>query len=152
MLYPALAFHAHALASSGALADAGRVVDELLVAWRSKLDFDQPSSWVVDLALALDFLDRRRELVEVAGAVTNTTAWLSAAVAFASRDFSEAADLFARIGSRPDEAGARLKAAWMAAGAGRADEAQDQLGRALAFYRLVEANARLEQAGAAVGR
>ena len=147
MLYPALAVYAHALATSGAPADASRIVDELLTAWRSKLGFDPPSSWVVDLAQALDLLDRPHELVETAGDVTNSSAWLSAAVALASRDFSEAADIFARIGSLPDEAFARFNAAGMSADAGRGDEARDQLERALAFYRVVEANAHLDQAG-----
>jgi class 3 adenylate cyclase/tetratricopeptide (TPR) repeat protein len=150
MLYPALAFHAHALAASGALEGAGSTVDELLDVWRSKSSFDPPASWVVDLAQALDLLDRRSELVETAAGVTNTSEWLTAAVALASRDFGAAADILARIGSRPDEAFAHLRAAGMLADAGRYDEARDRLERALVFYREVGATAHLDQAAAVV--
>jgi class 3 adenylate cyclase/tetratricopeptide (TPR) repeat protein len=59
--------------------------------------------------------------------------WVRAALAAAARDFRRAADVFAEIGSRPDEAYARLLAA----------EAGDrtQLKPALAFFREVEATA-----------
>jgi tetratricopeptide (TPR) repeat protein len=59
--------------------------------------------------------------------------WICAAIAAAARDFRRAADVFAEIGSRPDEAYARLLAA----------EAGDrtQVEPALAFFREVEATA-----------
>ena len=54
-------------------------------------------------------------------------------------DTSEAAGIYATIGSLPDEAYARLRAAEALANAGRRDEADVELDRALDFYRSVGA-------------
>ena len=48
-------------------------------------------------------------------------------------------DLFGEIGSLPDEALARLRAAEKLVAAGRHAEADEQLARALAFWRSVRA-------------
>jgi hypothetical protein len=53
--------------------------------------------------------------------------------------FAEAADGYAEIGSRPDEAFARLRAGERLLAAGRRSEADRQLEQALAFYREVGA-------------
>ncbi len=57
----------------------------------------------------------------------------------ADGDPERAAAVYARIGSLPDEAHARLRAAARLAEAGRPAEAAAQLERALAFYRSVGA-------------
>jgi hypothetical protein len=67
--------------------------------------------------------------------------WLDAARAYAAGAFMEAADLYADIGSVPDEAFARLRAAEALVAAGRRPEADAQLQQALAFYRSVGATA-----------
>jgi class 3 adenylate cyclase/tetratricopeptide (TPR) repeat protein len=146
MLYPALAIEARALAASGALDESAQVVDELLALWRSKPNDFPASAWVVDLMCALELLGRGGELLEAGGGVATRTAWLEAALAFIRGEFDVAAALFDRIGSRPDEALARLRAAKQLAQAGMPNEAGAELERALAFYRDVEASAYVSEA------
>jgi class 3 adenylate cyclase len=73
------------------------------------------------------------------------TRWVDAARAYVSGDFAAAADVLARIGARPDEAEARLRAAEQLAAAGRRAEADSQLGRAAGFYRAVGASRYLRE-------
>jgi class 3 adenylate cyclase len=56
-----------------------------------------------------------------------------------SPDFAGAAELLRQIGTRPDEAEARLRAAEQLAAEGRGGAADEQLRQALAFYRSVGA-------------
>jgi class 3 adenylate cyclase len=65
--------------------------------------------------------------------------WVDAAQAHASGDFVKAAALLDEIGSLPDEAEARLRAAEQLSQGGRAGAARSQLGQAIAFYRSVRA-------------
>ena len=141
MLYPALAFCARALAVAGENDEAGRVADELMAEWRSKPNLFPASSWIIDLAYALELLGREGELVDVVADGAGSSAWLDAAVAFTSGEFELAAELFARIGSRPDEAFACLRAAEALAGAGHDLGDSGELDRALSFFRDVEAGA-----------
>jgi tetratricopeptide (TPR) repeat protein len=145
-LYPALAFRSLVLATSAARPSAARLVDELLEEWRRKLNHVPASAWVVDLACALELLGRESELVEAAADVTNRSDWLEAAVAFSSHEFTGAAEVFARIGSRPDEALARLRAAESLATSETNGDARTQLDRALAFYREVGAETYVAEA------
>jgi tetratricopeptide (TPR) repeat protein len=138
MLYPALAFRARALAAAGDHDEAARVTDELLTEWTSKRSQFPASSWVVDLAYALELLGREGELTEAESREVGASAWLDAAVAFCRGEFEIASELFARIGSRPDEAYARLRAAEKRAEANiDADTADLDLARS--FFRDVGA-------------
>jgi hypothetical protein len=149
MLCPALAVRARVLAADGREADAAEAVDELFELWDEKLNLVPASSWVVDLASALEQLGRGDELRERADRVLLRTEWLEAALAFSSGAFAAAAGRFARIGSRPDEALAFLRAAQIPE-PGRPDTSG--LERATAFYREVGARALLEEAlGAPAG-
>ena len=143
MLYPALAFCARALAAAGDQREAGRLADELLGEWQSKLTLFPASSWVVDLAGALELLGREIELAEAVAGLDNRSAWLDAAVAYTGREYDLAAELFREIGSRPDEALARLRAAQMFAENGSETEALAQLEQALGFFRDVDGAAYL---------
>jgi class 3 adenylate cyclase len=67
------------------------------------------------------------------------TAWRVAARAATAGDFAVAADSYEAIGSRPDEAYARLFATQFLFNAGRHDEASEQVEKALVFYRSVGA-------------
>jgi tetratricopeptide (TPR) repeat protein len=67
------------------------------------------------------------------------TPWTEAVRAYGQRDFAAAAEILRRIGTRPDEAEARLRAAEELAAQGRRAEADEQLQQALAFYRSVGA-------------
>ena len=145
LLYPALAFCAHALAAAGDHDEASRLADELLAEWRSKLNLVLAASWVVDLACALELLGREGELAEAAVGLVNRSTWLDAAIAFASGEFEVASELFAGIGSRPDEAFARLRAAELVAEAD-SDASAIELEQALSFFRDVGASSYLTRA------
>jgi tetratricopeptide (TPR) repeat protein len=87
---------------------------------------------------ALASLDLVPELVgALAGRLE--TPWTETARAYALGDFAAAAEILHRTGSRPAEAEARLRAAEQLVAAGRPAEAHQQLQRALAFYRSVNA-------------
>jgi class 3 adenylate cyclase/tetratricopeptide (TPR) repeat protein len=146
MLYPALGFRARSLAASDALDEASSVADELLALWRPKLNSYPASSWLVDLVCALDLIGENGELLETAGSIVGRTLWLEAGTAFARADFLSAAELFSRIGSRPDEALARLRSAQSLMESGHGTAARVELERAVAFYSAVDAAAQLSEA------
>jgi thioredoxin-like negative regulator of GroEL len=72
--------------------------------------------------------------------------WLEAAQAYVAGKSGKAADLYTAIGSRPDEAYARLEAARHLILANQVVAATTELALALAFYRGVRASALLEEA------
>ncbi len=148
MLCPALAVRARALAAAGARQDADAVVDELLAMWRDKLNLFLTSAWVVDLAWALDGLDRSGDLDDIAAGVRARTPWLEAALACTARRFDVAADLLAEIGSLPDESLARLRSAQAGSSGGVDADARRDLDVALSFFREVDATAYLHEAEA----
>jgi hypothetical protein len=67
------------------------------------------------------------------------TPWTQVARAYVAGDFLAAAGILGRAGARPDEAEARLRAAEQLGAAGSRAGAEEQLQRALAFYRAVGA-------------
>jgi hypothetical protein len=151
MLYPALAVSARAEAIVGSL-DAGAILaDELLALWQSNIDVYPASAWAVDLACALHPLDRAMDLVEIADAARTKTRWLEAVVPFVRGDFGPAAERFGQIGSLPDAALAHLLAAEAHYTAGREADGRADLGRAVAFYRRVDAGTYLSHAEALAG-
>jgi thioredoxin-like negative regulator of GroEL len=78
------------------------------------------------------------ELDEALGRRTRVS-WTDATRAYARGEFVIAADVLAEIGTKPDEAEARLRAAERLVAEGRRAEADEQLHAALAFYRSVSA-------------
>jgi hypothetical protein len=84
-------------------------------------------------------LGRESDLVEVMEPEPFKSHWLRAALAVTSRDFRAAADLFEGMGIFSHEAFFRLRAAEQFVEEGRRAEADEQLRRALAFYRSVGA-------------
>jgi hypothetical protein len=78
--------------------------------------------WSGELAVVLHTLGRGAELIELVGRLTTPTPWLQAALAIACSRFDRAADLYAQIGSLPDEAFARLQAAKQLLATGRRAE------------------------------
>jgi class 3 adenylate cyclase len=128
-----LGFLARTLAAAGEPDAAGLTADELLALWAEQAS-SVPSFEAFDVAIALRELDRGSELARVRG----TTPWLAAASAFGAGDFARAAHLLSEIGSRADEAFARLQA-------GRAENDETQLERARAFFSEVGASAYLAE-------
>jgi class 3 adenylate cyclase/tetratricopeptide (TPR) repeat protein len=145
-LLPALAFHARALLANGHIEQAGARADELLVELAERGALATNPDWSGQLAIVLQALGRGAQLVELAATVATPTPWLEAATDIAAGKFEQAADRYAEIGSRPDEAYARLRAAELLFDAGRRADANAQLNSALAFYRKVRASAYLREA------
>jgi class 3 adenylate cyclase/tetratricopeptide (TPR) repeat protein len=135
-LYPALALQARTYLATGRPNDAAACVHELLDLLRERPSF--PSFWVMDVAVVLAELGRGGELTE-ASARAPETRWLEAANAYVTGEPERAADLCAAIGALPEEAYARVEAAGAALADGRRSDAEDQLNRALVFYRRVGA-------------
>jgi class 3 adenylate cyclase/tetratricopeptide (TPR) repeat protein len=134
---PALAVRARVLAAAGREHDAKRDVEELLGLWSERVA--GAPYWAADLAFAAVGSGCAAE-VETALADAGETRWVEAGKAVLRGDYGTAADLFARIGSRPDEAVSRLAAA-RAQGIGGG-----QLEQALEFFREVRATRYLQEA------
>jgi class 3 adenylate cyclase/tetratricopeptide (TPR) repeat protein len=145
VLIPALAFHSHILLATNPSADAGGFLDEV-IELRQANPSGLVSHWVIPFVVVLKALGRAQELEEVARNATISTRWLEAGLAYANAAFSEAADMLGEIGSRPEEAFVRLRAAEALVEAGRRAEADAELERALTFYRSVGATAYIREA------
>jgi class 3 adenylate cyclase/tetratricopeptide (TPR) repeat protein len=145
VLIPALAFHSHILLATNHRADPSVFLDELIER-RQAFPSGLVSHWVIPFVVVLKALGRAQQLEEIARNATISTRWLEAGLAYANDAFSEAADTLGDMGSRPEEAFVRLRAAEALVGAGRRAEADVQLERALAFYRSVGATAYIREA------
>ncbi|HXV58398.1 MAG TPA: hypothetical protein VD704_11065, partial [Gaiellaceae bacterium] len=140
ILLPVLAFEAHALATAGRAGEAAEAAGELTRLWLEEGRAQSLASfWLADLAFALTALGSGGALAAAAGRARTRTRWLEAALAAAEGDWPRAAGIYARVGSRPDEALARLRAAEELAAADRPAEAEEERRLAGAFYRDVEA-------------
>jgi class 3 adenylate cyclase/tetratricopeptide (TPR) repeat protein len=135
-LYPALALRARTLAATSREDEAAECAHELLQLMREQPSF--PSFWVIDVAIVLDQLGRASDLA-AASERAPATRWLEAATAYVDSEPARAADILSEIGALPEEAYVRVKAAGAALAKGRPDDADDELERALAFYRRVGA-------------
>ncbi len=143
-LNAALAFRARVLLSDGHADDAGSLADEalgLLHSRRSVLGAD-----LVELTAVLFDLGRGEELAGLVRGLERPSRWAVAAGAFARGDFRTAAEAYAEIGTRPDEAYARLRLAKQLLERGCRDDADSTLRAASAFYEQVGATAFLRDA------
>ncbi|HEX6673575.1 MAG TPA: BTAD domain-containing putative transcriptional regulator [Actinomycetes bacterium] len=138
---PARGILACALIAAGRAGEAEPLLDELLAGLRGSLL--QPALGA-GLPFALACLGRPVGVLDAAGALPSP--WLDAARALLAGDPGAAADRYARIGSRPDEARARLLDGRRLLAAGRPDLARAQLHRAAAFWRQVAATPLLREA------
>ena len=143
-LFPALALHSRA-AAERAPDEAEASVAELL----DGLAAGQPfwGAWSLpDLLEGAAGEERLVDVRRVLDTATPRTRWYEAVSAAIDGDFVRAADLYGEIGSRPDEALARLRAAERALAAGDGARARDQLADAVAFFGQVGARAHLRNA------
>jgi class 3 adenylate cyclase/tetratricopeptide (TPR) repeat protein len=138
-LDPALAFGARVLLAAARGAEAGRLADELLENLPSRLL--NPD---LGVDLPADLVELGRPLTALDDVLPSP--WLEAAQAFVTGEVRQAAEIYAAIGSRPDEAYARLEAARHLMVANQPLEANTELAVALAFYREVRASAHLTEA------
>jgi tetratricopeptide (TPR) repeat protein len=154
VLYPTIAFVARAWAFLGLRDEAVELLEELLSAWRSKPNTILHSHLqsFADAAAVLVALGRGPELEAIGAKAPVQTPWIAAATAFVRGDFPLAADIYARTGSLPDEAYARLRAAEALIQDGRRPEGDSELQRAFAFHRSVGATAYLREGEALLAR
>jgi thioredoxin-like negative regulator of GroEL len=118
-------------------AEATKLLDELLGHWGDS----RPASpgAILAAAWAGRALGRSEEIGALVARFERPTRWMAAAAHVSAGELREAADVCASMPSLPDEAYARLRAAEPLVAEGRRAEADEQLGRALAFYRSVGA-------------
>jgi len=140
-LDPTRTFLARVLLAAGQRAAARAVADELLAGLGGGMLGPEVG---VDLGVVLAELGERGARLDALRLPPSP--WLEAARAFAAGDPLHAAGVYAAIGSRPDEAAARLAAARRLAAAGRAAEAQAELAAARAFHASVGATGLLAEA------
>jgi class 3 adenylate cyclase/tetratricopeptide (TPR) repeat protein len=137
VLHVALAFHAWMLFEDGREQEAREVADELLDLWEeigprgwsSALELAWILLTVGDASRYLALLDRQPRL----------TRWFEAARCAVVGEDVRCAEICAEIGTRPDEAYARLRAAKRLTAEGSRAEADAHLQKALSFYRSVGA-------------
>jgi hypothetical protein len=124
-MHPSLAYSSFLRATVGERETAAERVEELLRLWRE--DLQTAAIKPCELAFAAVALGREQDFLALAEGA-RATRWLEAARAFAGGDHAYAAELFSEIGSRPNEAYARL-----------ASGEPSEVRRALEFYRSVDA-------------
>ena len=139
LLWPSLAFAAR-VSSTADSKRAGDLIAEFLTEWEAQgWGRASLSEWLPDLVVVLSCLNREDEFLQGAAHMTMSTPWLKAGLAYLSGDFRGAADIYAAIGTQPDEAYARLRAAEALVRDGKRAEADAELQPALAFWRSVGA-------------
>ena len=145
-LNPALAFEAQVRLANGDEAAANALADELLVAW-SESGVRPPHESVYG-AWAFRDLGRSDEFLVVLDRARGQRRWHEAARLISTGDLAGAADVYERIGTVPDEAYARLRAARALVSAGNRGEADRQLRLALAVFAQLGATAWTSEAEA----
>ena len=136
-LLPAIPAAARTALAAGESDQAASLLAELLEAWPESRIL--AGFWAADTAVVACALGEQDAFAEAAAEVPAQTRWLDAACAFAAGEAATAADIYATIGSLPDEAYARLCAAEAHLAAGRRAEADAEAGRALTFHRATGA-------------
>jgi hypothetical protein len=133
---PSLAYEAHAALALGERAVANALANELVAAWHAT-GIRQPHECAIAPWVFRE-LGRAEELQEALERESRgATPWHEAARRVVSDDLAGAAEIFAEIGSVPDEAYARLRAAEERVAASDRREADRQLRLALpVFVRL----------------
>jgi class 3 adenylate cyclase/tetratricopeptide (TPR) repeat protein len=147
VLQPALVICANVVYQAGETREAEAFVVEFLDSWPRTLVIMEYLHHSISCVFELGHGDRLSSLLR--GAVASP--WRDAAEAALAGDPVRDAEILAGIGARTYEAAARLRAAKQLVEQGRRAEADDQLLRALAFYRSVGATRYVRQAEALLG-
>jgi class 3 adenylate cyclase len=136
VLHPALSVSAYVLAVAGRVGEGERILTELFAAGTSDLSSLFVS--LTDCILAAEILGRRDDARRWL-ATTRNSPWSDAARALTDQEFVRAAESLDSMGAARSAALARLRAAQELVKTGRRAEADDQLRRALNFFRSVGA-------------
>ena len=143
VLWPALAFAARIVAPRDR-ARARTLVEEVLSDWREQFSSGAVTESLHDVAVTLRDVGLGGTLSDVVPQ-TSEIPWIGAALAYDAGDFAVAAEQYAAIGARPEEAFSRLRAADRFVQEGRRAEADTELQKALAFWRSVGATAHVRE-------
>jgi class 3 adenylate cyclase/predicted ATPase len=135
-LVPTQSGYVRILCELGRVDEAAQLANELLQRVEDTAGSNETGLEMGLVAARLGIEKRLRTHVERAPLQTR---WNEAARALLGRNYVEAAETFAEIGDLPDEAHSRLLAAEALMAEGRRAEADEQLQKALAFYRSVGA-------------
>ena len=127
--------------------EAGALIDELLTSLRGHL---LKPDLGVDFPVVLAALGYPADTLDRAGIPSSR--WLDAARAFVAGDPERAAEVYAEIGSRPDEAYARFTAGRQLLATGQTREGRGQLAAAVDFLQQVGARAYLTEDEATANR
>jgi class 3 adenylate cyclase/tetratricopeptide (TPR) repeat protein len=138
-LNPTLAFEARARMATGDREGANSIADELLTAW--SVTGVRPAHESVDGAWTFRELGRSEEFTEAVERAHAQTPWHEAARRISVGDLAGAAEVYAEIGSVPDEAYARLSAAEEFVRIRRRADADAQLRLALPVFARLGATA-----------
>jgi tetratricopeptide (TPR) repeat protein len=148
---PALATQARAALAADERAEAGALANELAEAWAAT-GMRQPHELTAAPWVFRD-LGRSEELLSALGREAGRSGpWHEGARLIATDDLAGAAEVYAEIGTVPDEAYARLKAAEQSVRAGGRVEADRQLRVALAVFAQLGATAWTAEAEALLAR
>jgi tetratricopeptide (TPR) repeat protein len=142
---PALATLAEMLIREGERAEARELVDEVFVLLREHEPYYTMSVYLLWPAYDLGLGRASSEIFETSG---RGSPWIEAALAVWRGDLATAADAYVRHGAVVLEAETRLRAAELLRAAGDRAGADDELARAIAFYRSVGATRRIRDAEA----
>jgi tetratricopeptide (TPR) repeat protein len=134
VLTPTLGIAARVYAELGRDEEARLLAAELLGQFRRSADWR-----IFDFVWVADRLGCSGELSRLIEQDLAQTRWTSVFLAVLAREYESAADLFVEMGAPGFEADARLRAAEKLVAEGRRPEANEQLEKALAFYRSVGA-------------
>jgi tetratricopeptide (TPR) repeat protein len=144
-LFQALAFAVRAFAESGAVQRARKTASDFLTIARSS----EPPWWsYIHFAWAATEVGYAEELERLLAGQKRQTKWIVVTRAVVRGEHAEAAELFAQMGTRPHEAYARLRLGERLVVEGRRAEADEQLAKALAFFRSVGATRYMREAEA----
>jgi hypothetical protein len=146
ILYTTLAVAAHIFRETRSLERASVLAGEVLSALRTEGGHGGATDALHMLAWTAFTLGRGPELIGVLP--SDDVPWVHAAVAFASEDLRQAADICCEMGAVTEEARDRLWLAESLIEQNRRAEADVELQRALAFYRSVGATRYIRQAQA----
>ncbi|MEO5576576.1 MAG: AAA family ATPase [Gaiellaceae bacterium] len=136
--FQSLAYAVRAFAEAGELERARELASQF-----DFLALDErrpPPPWsYVHFCWAVADVGHAEELERLLARQPRRSTWIVACRAILRGDYVEAAEVFARVETRPHEAYARLRAAGSLVAAGQRSDAEDQLAAALAFFRSVDA-------------
>jgi class 3 adenylate cyclase/tetratricopeptide (TPR) repeat protein len=137
-LCPTLGVRAFVLLSTGQLEAAQELAAEMVESWRGveQVVLTWGGACVVAAIATLDGVD---ELDALARDHARRSLWVAAAFEYVGKSLERAAEIYALIGSLPDEAFARLRAAEQFAREGELVRAEPHRQFALRFYRSVGA-------------